>query len=85
MPYSKESPKQPVPVANLLDILTEWAGDYRANERERAECPKCGTIAASDKCLGITATVAKDADDSLRFFLTFFTYLFFAHDYCRAC
>jgi ribosomal protein S27AE len=64
MPYSKEITQTTCPGCGvLLDILTEWAGDYRANERERAECPKCGTIAASDKCLGITATVAKDADD----------------------
>ena len=66
MAYSKETTQKKCPHCGvLLNILTEWSGDYRANERERAECPKCGEVAASDKCLGISATLAEsDTDDT---------------------
>lgn len=63
MPYSKETAQKTCPDCGvLLDILTEWSGDYRANEDESAECPKCGTVAASDKCLSITATLVEATD-----------------------
>jgi ribosomal protein S27AE len=63
MPHSKESSQKNCPGCGvLLDIVTEWSGGYRANERERAECPKCGAVAPIDKCLGITASNADQSD-----------------------
>jgi hypothetical protein len=52
--YSEEARQATCPSCGKVNhVIIAYAGDYRANERENAECFNCDAIVDREKCLAI--------------------------------
>jgi len=68
MSYKEETRTKDCPSCGATNhLIVAYAGDYSANERERANCYRCGQVVDSEDCFVIYASdTEENAIASLR-------------------